>query len=473
MSMDSKTLKEKLVAALRTESSGLLIEGNNEVSRPSLLSAGYSIARTLEKSGRTGPVLIVGARGIRLLSHVTACILAERTFSIADPGAPERRLDRIKDLLGCETIVDLRRGEEEILDANAMSTSESQIKLKGATYVVFTSGSTGQPKGVVVGPESYVPFSEWFLSEFSLSPSTTFSSVNPAHFDNFIADMTVALFSSSSIRFLPDPTTDLAMFRQELDASRLTHWFSVPSLIKYLDSLNVLHERNMSEMNWLGFGGEPFFLQDIRRVAAKLPKSCKLVNVYGPSETTCISSMTQVSEEDLRSNRDYPSIGFMNNNFDSWLDRDSGELILSGVQVARGYLGHESDSFGLKNSIRTYRTGDIMRLDNSGYRFVSRQDRQVKIMGHRIELNEVEAVCQSVDGVHDAMAVVLTQFGHQVLGVLFRGEIEELQLAQEVSKYAPKYLVPRVALRVEDFPTNRNGKRDYLRVKEMLEALYD
>ena len=170
---------------------------------------------------------------------------------------------------------------------------------------------------------------------------------------------------------------------------------------------------------------------------------------------------------------DYPSIGFMNENFDSWLDQDSGELILSGVQVARGYLGHESDTFGLQGSNRTYRTGDIMRMETSGYRFLSRQDRQVKIMGHRIELNEVEALCQSVDGVHDAMAVVCNQFGQQVLGVLFRGEISELQLAQEVSKHAPKYLVPRVAIRVENFPTNRNGKRDYLKVKETLEALHD
>lgn len=473
MNLDGEMLRERLISTLNADDSGSLIEGENVLRRPDLLLSSLALAKQLEKSGRMGPVLIVGARGLRLLSYVTACILSKRTFSIADPGVPETRLEVVKHLLSCETIVDLRGDFEQIYDLSTSTATKSHRKVQGATYVVFTSGSTGIPKGVVVGPESYIPFVDWFLRELSLSPTETFSSVNPAHFDNFIADMTVALWSKSSVRFLPDPTTELALFKKELGNGDLTHWFSVPSLIKFLDSLNVLDKQNMRKLRWLGFGGEAFFLQDIRRIAKKLPESCRLVNVYGPSETTCISSMSEVGDDDLNSDSDYPSIGLMNDNFDSWLDAKSGELVLSGVQVARGYLGSESRSFESQGSTRIYRTGDIMSLESSGYRFLSRKDRQVKVMGHRIELNEVEAVCQSVDGVDDVMAVVCTQFGQQVLGVVFRGELDEGLLSKEVAKNAPKYLVPRIVIRVKSMPTNRNGKRDYLKAKQMLDALYD
>lgn len=471
MSEYNAFLRGKLIAALSNEGSGMIIEGGNVLSRPELLTLSQSLARKLEQSRRNGPVLIIGARGIRLLAFVAACLLANRTFAIADPGVPSRRIEAIKDVLSCESVVDLRSDADEILHYVVPVDNDASRKIQGATYVVFTSGSTGTPKGVVVGPESYIPFSKWFLEELALTASDTYSSVNPAHFDNFIADMTIALFSSCTISFLPDPAMDLAGFREELGSTRPTHWFSVPSLIKFLDNLRILDAQNMSNLRWMGFGGEPFFVRDIRLIATKLPKSCVMVNVYGPSETTCISSMTVVSQEDLDSENDYPSIGFMNKNFDSWLDGESGELVLSGVQVSRGYLRSDSASFICEGSSRTYRTGDIMSLESTGYRFLSRKDRQVKLMGHRIELNEVEAVCKSLDGVQDAMAVVCTQFGQSVLGVVFCGDLDERQLAREVLAHAPKYLVPKISVKVESLPTNRNGKRDYLKVTEMLEGM--
>lgn len=345
-------------------------------------------------------------------------------------------------------------------------------------YIMFTSGSTGIPKGVAVTHQNVLHFIQWGQQCFNIGPGENFANLSPMYFDNSVFDFYVALFSGASLtpvprHFLTKPY-ELVSFVGELGC---TMWFSVPSLLIYLFTMKAYTIEALPKLRHIVFGGEGYPKTELKKLFDRFGQQAKLVNVYGPTECTCICSAHTISEHDFSDMEGLPTLGQLNPNFDfkilnenNELD-DSGELCLIGPNVAAGYFGDETltnASFEVlsdKNRFmkRMYRTGDLVKKINENLYFVGRIDNQIKHMGYRIELEEIEAAVYQLPGVVQTAVIykrVKSAFGKIYCFVKSDKEFDGDEAIQKLKKYLPEYMLPSKIILMDELPKNPNGKID-------------
>ncbi|MBT3198051.1 MAG: AMP-binding protein, partial [Gammaproteobacteria bacterium] len=229
------------------------------------------------------------------------------------------------------------------------------------------------------------------------------------------------------------------------------------------------------------FGGEAFPKSSLRQLWELYRNHpVALINVYGPTECTCICSIYRISEEDFSEENmvQIAPIGVISDYFDyAIVDEHNrpvecgvvGELILGGGAVGKGYWGREdlSEKVFISNpsspllNDRYYKSGDLVRARRTGeLEFVSRVDYQIKHMGHRIELPEIESVILAESAVVEACAIYKTGGNSGFIQLYYHGEVDEDFVITLLEKKLPTYMRPRVVVRVDELPKNRNGKVD-------------
>lgn len=349
-------------------------------------------------------------------------------------------------------------------------------------YLMFTSGSTGVPKGALIAHSSVMNLIGWSQTQFEIRPNDILTNVNPVYFDNSVFDFYSALFSGATLvpfpRDIVSQPTKLVSLVEELAC---TLWFSVPSMLIYLITLRQLTAKSWPAMRCLAFGGEGYPTGELRKLFDLFGHRAQLVNVYGPTECTCICSAYPVGRTDLEGKTGLPPLGSIAINFDYLIlgedDRevscgDAGELCLLGPQVGLGYYNdaeRTAASF-VRNPLNTnffermYRCGDLVRQDSQGkIWFVGRKDNQIKHMGYRIELEEVEAALNSLPDVSESAAVyerVREQHGRIVAFLAGPDVIDEQGLRVALRNRLPDYMVPSKIYVLPVLPKNANGKID-------------
>ena len=350
-------------------------------------------------------------------------------------------------------------------------------------YIMFTSGSTGIPKGVAISHSQVINFIAWARHEFGIAPGDVISNVNPMFFDNSVFDFYASLFNGAALAPVPRASLkDPQRLAQQVSDSACTIWFSVPSLLIYLTATRTLDHSTWPAMRAMVFGGEGYPKPELQKLYKLLGSRVRFVNVYGPTECTCICSAYDVTERDFAEPAGLPPIGHLARNFRCLLlDGDqpvptgeSGELCLLGPNVGIGYYRdpkRTAEAFVANpcctsHTERMYRTGDLMRLDPADglLRFVARKDNQIKHMGYRIELEEIESALACMPGVSQCAVVYKrsrSQFGNIVAYV--SGDTSRLdpeQIAAQACAILPAYMLPR-RIEVRDaLPKNANGKID-------------
>lgn len=410
-------------------------------------------------------VAVTGRKSRDLVACLAAVIILGAAFCVLDPDSPPNRSSMLHRKLQADWNVTILNDSEVLI----RHTDRNPRWLpQGLMYVVFTSGSTAAPKGVMISYENYSHFLDWLLAIWKCGEGHRFSMVNPAHFDNFIADLTLALFSRATGCLLPEPLVISEELRGQLLSSGLTHWFSVPSTIRYLKSARLFNNNALPDLLRCSFGGEPYLLSEINSLRAGFDSSCKFVNVYGPSETTCIASAHEITEEQFLETELYPPIGKLNENFEFRLihaDKHDRELYLVGSQVGLGYLGADQGGFERPSDLQVelpgYSSGDLMRLDDKGLlRFGGRLDRQFKHLGFRVDPAEIENSALQKGKVDEAFACKLDALGTSSIALAYSGNKDPASLEEVMTENLPRHLVPRVFLRLEVLPKNANGKLD-------------
>ncbi len=367
------------------------------------------------------------------------------------------------------------------MNANLPSVTKD-LSGNNPAYIMFTSGSTGTPKGVVISHANILSFIGWSTSYFSITDTDVFAQLSPMYFDNSVFDFYTALFSRASIVPIKKSTLqNPAELVNYVEAKSCTIWFSVPTLLVYLLSVKVLDENRLPRTRLFSFGGEAFPKKDLKHLFEIFSSRSELINVYGPTEGTCICSAHKISESDFNDMLSPAPLGRINPNFEYLIINgnqvvktgEKGELCLIGTNVSSGYyndIKRTEESF-VQNILITqynekmYKTGDMVSIDEKGVlHFKGRKDNQIKHLGYRIELEEIEAAINGLEYIKSCAVVykrVNERYGKIIAFITFKNDIvNEENIMMDLKAFLPQYMLPNV-LKIRDFlPNNPNGKID-------------
>ncbi|MDD2882879.1 MAG: AMP-binding protein [Rhodoferax sp.] len=354
-------------------------------------------------------------------------------------------------------------------------------------YIMFTSGSTGVPKGVAVTHQNVLHFITWGQQRFGITDQDNFANLSPMYFDNSVFDFYVGLFSGAALTpVYRELLTNPYELVQYIGRMACTIWFSVPSLLIYLMAMKAMTPQGLASLRAIVFGGEGYPKIELKKLYDRFSGQASLVNVYGPTECTCICSGHTLGDADFLDLTGLPTLGHLNPNFDYRIldeeehDASSGELCLIGPNVAAGYfndLERTAASFHTLTESnrymkRMYRTGDLVREEAGMLHFIGRKDNQIKHMGYRIELEEIEHALAKLPEVSQAAVVyhrTNAAYGKLVAYVACPGQPDDRVLLKALADLLPDYMVPNKLIVMSELPKNPNGKVD----RQHLRALLD
>lgn len=374
-------------------------------------------------------------------------------------------------------------------DIPAETNYEPRIAAPDAiAYIIFTSGSTGEPKGVTVTHHNILAFIDYAIDRYEVTENDRFPHTFAVTFDGSIIDMFVpwargACTCCPSQKELLNP----AAF---INKHQLTLWCSVPSLALFMKRLGSLKKGKFPNLRWSLFGAESVTVDVVDAWHEAAPNS-RIDNIYGPTEVACMSLCYEWSPVALRAeaHRDLVPIGYPNpgmkalvcdENLKEVPQGESGELLLSGPQVCPGYLNDPEltkKAFlvppGKKDIY--YRTGDLVIRPRGDGPIVclGRIDYQIKVLGHRVELGEIEAVIRQETGIHGVVAFgwPIASGGAKGIEVFIEDEtFNPSDLRKRLAARLPDFMVPKKFHSIARIPLSENGKYDRRALKKILEA---
>jgi len=355
-------------------------------------------------------------------------------------------------------------------------------------YLLFTSGSTGTPKGVPVTHGNAIFFMEVMSERYAIRPDDRLSQTFDQTFDLSVFDLFMAWSNGASV-YAMSPV-DLLSTTRFINKNELTVWFSVPSVPAQMCRRNTLKPGSLPSLRWSLFCGEPLPQRSAEAWQAAAPNSI-VENLYGPTELTiaCFVHRWNPTESPALCRNGIVPIGRPYNGLTAALVDDGlnpvapgepGELCVSGPQTTPGYWRapeltaqrYVQLPVSRHETRRFYRTGDLVASLTSGeYVFLGRADQQIKVLGHRVELGEIEAALREEPSVEHAVAFgwpPSAPAAEHIIAVVSGNEVDTSALLERARVALPPYIVPREIHVLTEMPLNSNGKVDRKALKERL-----
>jgi amino acid adenylation domain-containing protein len=354
-------------------------------------------------------------------------------------------------------------------------------------YLLFTSGSTGIPKGVMVAVRNVCSFVDYMVERYDITEADRFSQMFDMTFDLSAFDMFVCWERAASL-YCP-PQKALISPGKFIQQQELTIWFSVPSTAAFMKQLGMLKASQYPTLRVSLFCGEPLPVASAIAWSEAAPRSV-LENLYGPTELTiaCTVYRWDPTCSPAESELDIAPIGYpypgmkvlvANERLEEVMPGEEGELLMNGPQMSLGYwrdLDKTATAFVVppgKEEVY-YRTGDRVRRLRAGgpLTHLGRVDSQIKVLGHRVELGEVEARVRTACGVDGVVAVgwPVTDSGYGAVEVFVEGgKPEQDGLRRNLAASLPEYMLPRRFHFLDRLPRNANGKYDRTAMTKLLE----
>ena len=352
-------------------------------------------------------------------------------------------------------------------------------------YVVFTSGSTGVPKGVAACHRSVIDYTESLCEAVGFDENTVFGNQTPLYFDAPLKEIMPTIKYGATAYLIPK---SLFMFPMKLcdylNEHRINTVCWVVSALTMISSLGVLEKNPPKYLTTVCFGSEVFPRRQYDLWRAALP-TARFFNLYGPTEATGMSCYWPATrelapDESIPIGRPFRNTGILLLTDDGReaAPGEIGEICMRGTCVTLGYYNNPektAEAF-IQNPLQTayperiYRTGDLGRYNEHGeLTFLSRRDAQIKHMGHRIELGEIEAVSQTNEQVGQVCCVYDGEARRIVL--FFCGTCDEGELSRYLKERLPRYMLPAYCVKLDSLPKTPNGKIDRKGLRERAEAM--
>lgn len=486
-----------LIANKNKNKTALIID-NNKITFIQLEKLSNKIVNLFlkKKFKKNQNICIIEKKNFYSYAAIIACLKLGISYTFIDRLSPKNRTKKILDnlrsicIISSENLKIEKINQIDLTKKKILETLPETIKLKNyaqvdhktIAYIMFTSGSTGNPKGVSISHLNLISFIKWSKKEFGIRKSDISSNLNPLYFDNSIFDIFANLFNGNTLCcFHREELINPKQLIKKLLKNEVNIWFSVPSLLVYCLKFKSINSRNFRNIRKIIFGGEGFPKMSLKNLYEITKNNSELINVYGPTECTCICSTYKIRKKDFKKNEinRYAPLGktlskgffyYIIDENNKLADKSNiGELIIGGKNVGIGYYKNKKetaekfikDPFNKLNKDKVYKSGDLVYKDKNGYLyFSSRKDNQIKFNGYRIELEEIEQSINKINGVKEC-AVCFGKKNNidQIVAFTVHNNVYN-KIKKNIIKDLPKYMIPHLIITKKNLPKNQSGKID-------------
>lgn len=447
------------------------------------------------------PVAIFLDKTVECFSSIFGVAYSGNYYTIVDVMMPQARIEKIFNILSPNAVITDKKHEsiirelnnnieiiliEDVYDSTVNETfienTRNNIIDTDVLYILFTSGSTGDPKGVIISHRNVITYMEWSKEAFKFDEKTVFGSQTPFYFSMSVLDIFQTIRSACTFVIIPKKLFSLPgdlinyIYNNSINT---IYW--VPSALCQLANINALNDPKLQCLQKVLFAGEVMPAKQLNIWRKALPNAM-YANLFGPTEVTDICTY-YILDREIADGESVP-IGRKCDNMDVFIVNEKGqevvgleegEMLVRGASVAYGYYNNPqktSEAF-IQNPLqnfyeeKVYKTGDLVHFNDKGeIIYVSRKDFQIKHMGYRIELGEIETAASSIALMERVCCLYDTKNSEIVL--FYSGNIDQQGIKKAIKDKIPKYMIPTRYVEMKEMPLNLNGKIDRNFLKSLL-----
>ena len=463
--------------------------GERTLTYGELLTRSDSLAGWLQAELGDGraPIAVRGHKEPEMLIAFLGAVKSGRPYVPIDLAIPTQRAERIVQTAHAALVLTPERVAQIVREPRPAPAR--RVFGEDAFYILFTSGSTGEPKGVIITHANLTAFLNWMLAEQKFSTGgETFLNQAPFSFDLSVMDLYLSLVTGGTLfSVTTDEIANLKKLYAALRRAQLTTWVSTPSFAQMCCLERSFAQPMLPTLRRFLFCGETLAPETAAQLLERFPDA-EVWNTYGPTEATVATTSIRIDRALLEKSSPLP-VGYampgtrlliLDENRRPLPSGERGEIIIAGPNVSPGYLGRadlNSRAFQPYEKTRAYRTGDWGRERNGLIFCEGRMDSQVKVNGYRIELGDLEANLRSLPEIADAVVLPVEKSGRidslaamiVLAGEQIGSDFEvSAKLKAKLAERVPTYMVPRRFVFLAAFPMTANGKADRRQLAERL-----
>ncbi|GAB1259778.1 amino acid adenylation domain-containing protein [Aurantivibrio plasticivorans] len=476
------------------QSTAIVCPQHGNVSYPQLQKLSEQFAFQLEEL-QVQPndrVIICGSRSAHYIAAILGVLSVGASYVPVFEKSPASRAQVIAENSGAKVAIVDTKGQSLFqglqfidLDAPGNDGIERAIRMNsGLCYLLYTSGSTGAPKGVAVPRTAVEHYAHWAANHFDLTVDSNVLCTAPFYFDMSVFDVFATLLARATLVIANDKHLMFPKLLVHLiQEQKISHWKGVSSLLHYIVKMGALDGQELLSLKYVLFGGEKINNNHLAAWMELVPHA-RYYNAYGPTETTGVSSCYHVQSPPAASDnlpiglaRQGTEILVLNEQREPCNTNENGEIFIGGAGLSDGYWNDETktaNAFLEINGKRFYKSGDIGHYREDGnLAFVERKDNQIKVQGYRIELGEVAAGVLTQTQVSEAAAIAVeSPSGEQEIAVAYtvkqHEKLDEKELRKFLMQSLPKYMQPKHVLLLDALPLTDRGKTDTALLRKRL-----